>query len=41
MRPYTDVEAASAVRKRGVVTHDRGEYIAAEELWRKQELANR
>ena len=35
MRPYTDVDAASAVRKRGVITHDHGGYIAAQGLWRK------
>lgn len=45
VRPHTDVDDAAAPYERGVAMHDRGEYTAAEELWRKakrspQELAN-
>ena len=35
MRPYTDVHNAAALYERGVARHDRGEYSAAEDLWRK------
>jgi hypothetical protein len=41
VRPYNDVDDAAAPYERGVVMHDRGESIAAEELWHKAADAGR
>jgi hypothetical protein len=41
VRPYADVDDASALYERGVAMHDHCEYAPSEELWRKAKRAPR